>query len=98
MKQIPADMVVNAIMVSMVAHANQPSDIIYHVGSSVANPVRYLNIREYGERYFMKKPWINKDGTAVKVGKITIMSSIASFHKYMYIRYQLPLKVITSNP
>ncbi|KAL9322678.1 hypothetical protein ACSQ67_010731 [Phaseolus vulgaris] len=89
---IPADMVVNAIMVSMVAHANQPSDIIYHVGSSVANPVRYLNIREYGERYFMKKPWINKDGTAVKVGKITIMSSIASFHKYMYIRYQLPLK------
>jgi len=97
MKQIPADMVVNAILVSMVAHANQPSDIIYHVGSSVANPVRYLNFRDYSVRYFREKPWINKEGKPVKVGKVTILSNIDSFYRYMYIRYQLPLKV-TSNP
>lgn len=89
-------MVVNAMLVAMVAHVNQPSDIIYHVGSSVKNPVRYLNLRDYGLRYFTAKPWIDKDGTPVKVGKITILSNMASFRRYMFIRYLLPLKV-TSN-
>lgn len=93
MKQIPADMVVNAILVSTVAHANQHSDMIYHVGSSVANPVRYLNLRDCAVRYFKEKPWINKEGKAVKVGKVTILSNMDSFYRYMYIRYQLPLKV-----
>ncbi|TKY48631.1 Fatty acyl-CoA reductase 3 [Spatholobus suberectus] len=89
---IPADMVVNTIIVAMVAHANQPSDIIYHVGSSVINPVRYLNLRDYSLRYFTEKPWINKDGKPVKLDKITILSNMTSFRKYMYIRYLLPLK------
>ncbi|KAL5131996.1 Fatty acyl-CoA reductase 3 [Glycine soja] len=89
---IPADMVVNAMLVAMVAHANQPSDIIYHVGSSVVNPVMYLNLRDYSVRYFTEKPWINRDGKPVKVGKFTILRNMDSFRKYMYIRYLLPLK------
>ncbi|KAJ4724786.1 Fatty acyl-CoA reductase [Melia azedarach] len=78
----------------MVAHANQPSSnaSIYQVGSSLRNPVRYTNLQDYGFRYFSKKPWINKDGKPVKVGKITVLSSMASFHRYMTIRYILPLK------
>ncbi|KAH9699830.1 Fatty acyl-CoA reductase 3 [Citrus sinensis] len=40
MDVIPVDMVVNAMIVAMVAHAKQPSDAnIYHVGSSLRNPV-----------------------------------------------------------
>lgn len=89
---IPADMVVNAMLVAMVAHANQPSDIIYHVGSSVRNPVRYLNLQDYGLRYFTAKPWINKDGTPVKVGKVTVFTNMASFQRYMFIHYLLLLK------
>ncbi|RDX61886.1 Fatty acyl-CoA reductase 3, partial [Mucuna pruriens] len=89
---IPADMVVNAILVAIEAQANQPCDIIYHVGSSVINPVRYLNLHDYSLRYFTEKPWINKDGKPVKVRKITMLSNMASFRKYMYIRYLLPLK------
>ncbi|KAG4961175.1 hypothetical protein JHK87_037808 [Glycine soja] len=89
---IPADMVVNTMLVAMVAHANQPSDIIYHLGSSVVNPVKYLNLRDYSVRYFMENPWINKDGKPVKVGKVTILSNMDSFRKYIYIRYLLPLK------
>ncbi|WJX73683.1 alcohol-forming fatty acyl-CoA reductase [Trifolium repens] len=49
---IPADMVVNAMLVAMVAHANQPGDVVYHVGSSVRNPVTYLNLQDYGFNYF----------------------------------------------
>ncbi|PPS04265.1 hypothetical protein GOBAR_AA16380 [Gossypium barbadense] len=90
---IPADMVVNAIIIAMVAHAsNQPSETIYQVGSSMRNPVKYHNLQDFGYRYFSKKPWINKDGKAVIVGKIRVMDSMASFHRYMALRYLLPLK------
>ncbi|MBA0609834.1 hypothetical protein Godav_010767 [Gossypium davidsonii] len=90
---IPADMVVNAIIVAMVAHAsNQPSETIYQVGSSMRNPVKYHSLQDFGYRYFSKKPWINKDGKAVIVGKIRVMDSMASFHRYMALRYLLPLK------
>ncbi|XP_057458031.1 alcohol-forming fatty acyl-CoA reductase-like [Lotus japonicus] len=90
---IPADMVVNAMLVAMVAHANQPSDqATYHVGSSVRNPVTYHNLQDYGLRYFTAKPWINKDGSSVKVGRVNVLTDMASFRRYMFIRYLLPLK------
>jgi fatty acyl-CoA reductase len=87
-------MVVNAMLVAMVAHANQPGDVVYHVGSSVRNPVTYLNLQDYGFNYFKAKPWINKDGKAVKVGKVTVLTDMDSFQRYMFIRYLLALKVL----
>ncbi|KAF2321638.1 hypothetical protein GH714_000803 [Hevea brasiliensis] len=70
---IPGDMVVNAIIVAMVAHANQPCiDIIYHVGSSVRNPMRYSNFKDFLARYFTTKPWIGKKGKPVKVVKFNL--------------------------
>ncbi|GLT48745.1 hypothetical protein SLA2020_223530 [Shorea laevis] len=89
---IPADMVVNAMIVAMVAHANQPSDDIYQVGSSLSNPLRYGNLQDYGFRYFSAKPWINKEGKPVKVGKIRLLENMNSFHRYMAFRYLFPLK------
>lgn len=91
---IPADMVVNAMIVAIVAHAsNQTSEsTIYQVGSSMRNPVRYCNLQEFGFRYFSKKPWINKDGKPVIVSKMRVMDSMASFHRYMELRYMLLLK------
>lgn len=90
---IPADMVVNSMLVAMVAHGNQPStDAIYQVGSSSRNPVRYSSLQDYGVRYFTKNPWRNKDGKPIKVGKVTVLKSMASFHRYMAIRYLMWLK------
>lgn len=97
--QIPADMVVNAMMVAMAANANQPcypdddQIAIYQVGSSVSNPIRFTCIQDYGLRYFTSNPWIGKDGKPIKVGKVTVLSSMDSFHRYMAIHYLLPLKV-----
>ncbi|XP_045805623.1 fatty acyl-CoA reductase 3-like [Trifolium pratense] len=93
---IPADMVVNAIIVTMMAHANQPSDdhMIYHVGSSVRNPITYRTFREYNFKYFTVKPWINRDGKPVKVARGTMFNNLASFRRYIFIRYLLPLKVL----
>lgn len=89
---IPADFVVNAMIVAMVAHANQPSDVIYQVGTSVSNPVRNEHLQELGYRYFSQKPWIDKEGKPVKVSKALVLGDMASFQRYMTIRYLLPLK------
>ncbi|KAG8387509.1 hypothetical protein BUALT_Bualt02G0028500 [Buddleja alternifolia] len=91
---IPADMVVNAIIVAMAAHANQPNERIYHIGSSVSNPLEFTWLQDYGLRYFTKHPWINKNGKPVIVGEITVLKTMDSFRKYMAIHYLLPLKVL----
>lgn len=90
-------MVVNSIIVAMAANAGhqRPLDeVIYQVGSSLGNPIRYCDLQEFGHRYFSKHPWINKEGKAVIVGKVKILSSMASFQRYMALRYLLLLKVI----
>ncbi|KAJ8768223.1 hypothetical protein K2173_021163 [Erythroxylum novogranatense] len=89
---IPADIVVNAIIVAMVARYNEPAGLIYHVGSSVRNPVTYENLHDYGYRYFTKEPWIGKDGKPVKVQRVKVLNSMDSFHRYLAIRYLLLLK------
>ncbi|KAL1823788.1 hypothetical protein DCAR_0311796 [Daucus carota subsp. sativus] len=90
---IPADMVVNTMIVAMAAHSNEPEcEVIYHVGSSFSNPVKYNDVKNFGRFYFTRTPWINKDGKAVKVGDVTVLSSMPSFRRYMAIRYLLPLK------
>ncbi|KAL3828555.1 hypothetical protein ACJIZ3_017357 [Penstemon smallii] len=89
---VPADMVVNAMIASMVAHSNEANETIYHIGSSVSNPIELASLQDYGYRYFSKHPWINKEGKPVIVGKLKILSSMESFQKYMAIHYLLPLK------
>lgn len=92
--QIPADMVVNAMIVAMVAHANQPGETIYHVGSSVSNPLELAALQDYGQRYFAKHPWIDKQGRPVIVGKVKILNSMENFQRYLALHYLLPLKVL----
>lgn len=89
---IPADMVVNSIIAAMAAHCSEPCHIIYQVGSSLRNPLKYKAVQDYGLCHFTKHPWINKDGKPVKVGKLTVFSTMASFQRYMAYRYILPLK------
>ncbi|CAK7329345.1 unnamed protein product [Dovyalis caffra] len=91
---IPADMVVNAITVAMVARAKQHSEIIYHLGSSLRNPLKLLDLRDFSFSYFGEHPWINKDGEPVKVSRVTILSSMSKFYTYMAIRFLLPLKAL----
>nr|GEW62311.1 fatty acyl-CoA reductase 3-like [Tanacetum cinerariifolium] len=89
---VPADMVVNAMLVTIVANANQSfSQKIYHVGSSVSNPLKFSIVQKCGYLYFTQNPWIDNDGKPVTVGKVTVLKSIHSFHRYITIRYLLPL-------
>lgn len=92
---VPADMVVNAMIAAIAAHANQTcSQTIYHVGSSVSNPVKFSRIQRSGYLYFAQHPWIGKDGKPVVVGEVTVLKSMASFHRYISLRYLLPLQLL----
>ncbi|XP_065867409.1 fatty acyl-CoA reductase 3-like [Euphorbia lathyris] len=91
---IPSDMVINGIILAMVARSKKCSEIIYQIGSSSRNPVRFSNFHDYAFRYFSANPWINKDGSQVRIGKGILFNSLPSFHMYMTIRYLLPLKAL----
>ncbi|XP_077230686.1 alcohol-forming fatty acyl-CoA reductase-like isoform X1 [Tasmannia lanceolata] len=89
---IPGDMVVNAMLVMMVAHWNQPSEVPYHVGSSVRNPVQYSVIVDCTYNYFCKNPRIDKNGKPIRVYRVPVFDTLSSFHRYLGLRYTLPLK------
>ncbi|XP_030937157.1 probable fatty acyl-CoA reductase 4 isoform X3 [Quercus lobata] len=91
---IPADMVVNSIIMAMVTHANKSSQIIFHVGSSLRNPMKLPSLSDLISLYFTQNPWIDRNGKSIKVSKLIVFSNIATFQAYMAIRYKLPLKVL----
>ncbi|XP_039165552.1 probable fatty acyl-CoA reductase 4 [Eucalyptus grandis] len=90
---IPVDMVVNAMIMAIVVHANKPnSNKIYQVGSSRKHPLTYLDITDNAWSYFKDSPWIDENGEPVQVHKLGIMESMASFRKHLR-RYILLTKV-----
>ncbi|XP_031490828.1 fatty acyl-CoA reductase 3-like [Nymphaea colorata] len=91
---IPADMVVNAMVVSMVAHSWQPQAFIYHVGSSKQNPTTTSLLADCAHRYFSNNPVKGKDGRAISVDKLFLYTSLDDFKKYMNFYYNVPLQVL----
>ncbi|KNA25656.1 hypothetical protein SOVF_004590, partial [Spinacia oleracea] len=92
---IPADMVVNSIIVAAMVHANQPGNPrIYQIGSSVKNPASLASLHEMAYEYFKRHPWINKDGKPVIVGHVRVLGSMDSFKRYLTLHYLLPLKAL----
>ncbi|MQL76106.1 hypothetical protein Taro_008492 [Colocasia esculenta] len=89
---IPGDMVVNAMVVAVAAHANQQCEFIYHVGSSVSNPVTYGTFKDCGYHYFLENPRVRKDGKIIKTKELPVFTTMASFRSYMTFRYWLPLE------
>ena len=90
---IPADMVVNSMIMAMVAHANKSSQTIFHVGSSMRNPMKLSSLSDLTSLYFTQNPWIERNGKSIKVNKFIVFSNIAMFQAHIAIRYKLPSKV-----
>ncbi|CAI9785879.1 unnamed protein product [Fraxinus pennsylvanica] len=85
---IPGDMVVNSMLVAMATHTNQPSDrLIYHIGSSRRNPLKFANMKWFMYRYLTKNPLLDSEGKPIKVEEAKILETMASFHRYIAIRY-----------
>ncbi|XP_026390088.1 alcohol-forming fatty acyl-CoA reductase-like [Papaver somniferum] len=102
MDLIPGDMVVNAAIVAMISHANQPSDarqqFIYQVGSSARAPLETTRLRNYVYNYFSKNPLIStssigkSNGKPIQVSYPFIFPTMASFLTFLYVTHMLPLK------
>lgn len=90
-------MVVNAMVTMLGVHSNKAADLPYHLGSSVSHPVQYRTIEECSIKYFNEHPRIGKDGRPIVVRGVPVFSDLASFRRYMYIRYKLPLEVYVTS-
>ncbi|RRT44543.1 hypothetical protein B296_00033878, partial [Ensete ventricosum] len=93
MMQVPGDMVVNAMMATMAAHAKQQAEFIYHMGSSVRNPVSYATLEHCGFRYFLANPRVRRDGSVIQTRRLPFIKSMVGFRVFMTLRYKLPLEV-----
>ncbi|KAL4592061.1 hypothetical protein LXL04_005041 [Taraxacum kok-saghyz] len=92
---VPADMVVNAMIATIMAKTNQTSTgTIYHVGSSTSNPLKFPLLQKCIYQYFTEHPYADKEGKSVIVGECKGLESMASFHRYITLRYLLPLQVL----
>ncbi|CAK8576344.1 unnamed protein product [Lathyrus sativus] len=93
---IPADMVINCAITTILTHSNQsPKNFIYHVSSSLRNPLKYCDIRNICYHYFMKSPCINQNGKPIVISNGTLVNSFAAFNIYIKFTHVLPLKVLS---
>jgi len=91
---IPADIVVNAMIVAMAAHASENGLFIYHSASSIGNPLRYSVVTDAAYNYFSQHPCVDRDGNIVHAKPPHFLESMRSFRGYMYTRYKAPLQVL----
>ncbi|URE23005.1 fatty acyl-CoA reductase [Musa troglodytarum] len=94
MMQVPGDMVVNAMMATMAARSGQQAEFIYHMGSSVRNPVTYATLEHCGFRYFLANPRVGRDGSVMLTKRLRFIKSMVVFRVFMTLRYKLPLEVM----
>ncbi|XP_058763057.1 fatty acyl-CoA reductase 1-like [Vicia villosa] len=81
---IPADMVINCVIAAIFIHSNQPpKNFIYHVSSSIRNPLRYSDIRNFCHWYFTKNPCINQNGKPIVVSNPFRVNNFDAFNIYM---------------
>ena len=93
---IPGDMVANAMMAAIVAHSEEkaPEAVpVYHVTSSLRNPVSYSVLYESGRRHFYQNPRVGKDGKVIPTREMRFFPTITQFHLYMMLTFKLPLEV-----
>jgi len=93
---IPGDMVANAMMAAMVAHSEEkaPEAVpVYHVTSSLRNPVAYSVLYESALRHFYENPRVGKDGKVIPTREMRFFPTIAQFYLYMLFTFKLPLEV-----
>jgi alcohol-forming fatty acyl-CoA reductase len=64
---IPVDMVVSAIIAVAVDGPNPQSTTVYHVASSVRNPLLYGQLQELVSEWFTEHPLYDSDGSPIMV-------------------------------
>ncbi|XP_028787436.1 fatty acyl-CoA reductase 2-like [Neltuma alba] len=83
---IPVDMVANATMAAIAKHgaATTPDLSIYHIGSSVANPISFGAVFDYARRHFKSFPLAqSSNGNQSLIQKMNFLNSLDDFSSYI---------------
>ncbi|OMO68773.1 Fatty acyl-CoA reductase [Corchorus olitorius] len=82
---VPVDMVVNVSLAAMARHGiTRKADInIYHVASSMSNPLTLQNLFELFYQHFKLWPCIDANGKPITVQKLKIVTSMEAFNDYL---------------
>ncbi|KAK4433480.1 Fatty acyl-CoA reductase 2, partial [Sesamum alatum] len=82
---IPVDTVVNTTIAATAKHGIQhkPELSVYHVASSIVNPVRIYDVFEFCYEYFNSNPLIESSSKDNNVEKIKILDNINDLSKYI---------------
>lgn len=88
---IPADMVVNATLAAMAKHAGKPGVEIYHVASSIANPITLGNLAKLVFEHFKHNPYIDKKGEPIRLVKeLTYLPAEEDFYRALDMDFKSP--------
>ncbi|KAL1345566.1 hypothetical protein AAHE18_08G126900 [Arachis hypogaea] len=57
---IPADMVINSMIIALLVHSksNSSNSLVYHIGTSLGNPIKLSDIQDIMHCYMTKEPWL----------------------------------------
>ncbi|KAK9288642.1 hypothetical protein L1049_017102 [Liquidambar formosana] len=82
---IPLDMVVNAMIAAMAKHgiAGKPDMNVYHVASSIANPLMLQDFFKFQYEYFRSSPLMDSKGKRIDITEMRFSSSMDDFSSYI---------------
>ncbi|KAL3850314.1 hypothetical protein ACJIZ3_012196 [Penstemon smallii] len=93
---IPGDMVVNSMLAAMATHSTQPSEfIIYHIGSSLRNPIKYKDMQCLILQFLKKNPLMfDNRGKPIKLSKLVTLNTMTKFRGYIATHYMPFLNIL----
>ena len=74
-------------------HPQGPLDLIYHIGSSMRNPLKIGDLVHAMFRYFLERPFVSAEGEVIKVKQLVVPATMDNFYEHMNIHYKMPLEV-----
>ncbi|MFX6572753.1 SDR family oxidoreductase, partial [Acinetobacter baumannii] len=84
---IPGDMVVNSMLAAIASNQDSTKLVVYHVGSSLRNPLKFADIKWIMHRYLTKNPLLDKNRRPIKIGEPVTLDTMDSFRQYFAIHY-----------
>ncbi|QHN95179.1 putative fatty acyl-CoA reductase [Arachis hypogaea] len=82
---IPADMVINSMIIALLVQSksNSSNNLIYHISTSLGNPIKLSDIQDIMHCYMTKKPWLKNSGkSGAFYEKFTFNPSYTEVHEF----------------
>lgn len=79
-------MVVNATLAAMAKHGagGKPGTSIYHIASSVVNPLVFNDLARLLYEHFQSKPYIDSKGKPIDVPRMKLFSSMEALSSHLW--------------